>query len=203
MINATTIEDIEINISERSENNYIAIVLFCRYRRDESSLPWRIAANNINYHYRSGKELDIYVPGFSFYGSSDRPELGKAMALENAEPLGFYYPKALVDAENFLRKRMPGFNLGSSVVAVAIEVENGVPDWENGAVMNLSDRSAEDAEQQIMSIIDGSKKSPGTIGPSAGLFINKFRLNVLVSFLVQNGWNAASAFAGFGALILN
>lgn len=203
MIDAATINDIERKISERSDANYVALILFCRYRKDKASLPWRVAANNINYHYRSGEELDIYVPGFSFYGENNRAELGASIKLDASEPFGFYYPKALVDAEDFLRAKMPGFCLGSSVVAVAIEVENGVPDWSNGAVMNLSERSAEDAEAQIMSIIEASKKSQGRIDPSTAVFRRNFRLNSLVSFLMNNGWSAASAFAGVGALILS
>ena len=203
MINAATIEDIERKILERGNSNYIVLILFCRYRKDKSSLPWRIAANNINYHHTSGKELDIYVPGFSFYGANERDELGDAIALENSDPFGFYYPQALVDAEDFFKNKMLGFHLGSSVVAVAIEVENGVPDGRNGAIINLSKQSAEDAEAQIMAIIEGCKKSQGGINPSTVMFRRNFRLNGLVNFLVRNGWSAASAFSGIGALILN
>ena len=203
MIDATTIEEIKIKISERRSGGKIALVLFCRYRKDASSLAWRVAANNINYHYRSGEELDIYVPGFSFYGRSRAPELGLAIKIDNSQPLGYYYPKVLVDAENFFRTEMLGFQLGSSVVAVAIEVQDGAPDWKNGAVMNLSNRSAEDAERQIMSIIDGCKNIPGIIDPSTAMFRRNFRLSSLVGYLTRNGWSVASAFSGAGALILN
>lgn len=202
MLDAYTIEDIKKNISERKKGGYIALILFCRYRKDESSLPWRIAANNINYHYTSGEELDIYVPGFSFYDMSGRRDIGNAIELENSHPFGFYYPKILVESEAFFKKEMKDFHLGSSVVAVAIEVENGVPDWKNGAVMNLSHQSAEDAEKQIMEIIEGCKKSQGNVDPSTAKFRRNFRLNNLVDFLMRNGWNAASAFSGIGALIL-
>lgn len=202
MINASTIEDIEKEIANRRNENYIALILFCRYREDKSSLPWRVAANYINYHHRSGEGLDIYVPGFSFYGSNKRESLGDAMELKNSEPFGFYYPKALVDAEDFFKKEMAGFHLGSSVVAVAIEVDNGSPDWKNGAVMNLSNRSAEDVEAQLMEIIDGCKSSQGMIAPNVAQFNRSFRLNGLVGFLLRNGWNAVAAFSGVGALIL-
>lgn len=202
MIDAATIKDIERKIMSRGDSNYIALILFCRYREDTSSLPWRIAANNINYHYVSGKELDIYVPGFSFYGINEREELGDAVELKNSNPFGFYYPQALVEAEGFFKNEMQGFHLGSSVAAVAVEVERGVPDWKNGAIINLSRHSAEDAEAQIMAIIDGCKKSQGKIDPSAMTFRRNFRLNGLVNFLVRNGWSAASAFSGIGALIL-
>lgn len=202
VIDATTIDDIKQQILQRKGGSYISLILFCRYRRDEASLPWRIAANNINYHYRSGEELDIYVPGFSFYGRSKGGDLGTAVKLENAKPFGFYYPKVFNDAEDFLRKEMKGFHLGSSVVAVAIEVQDGVPDWKNGAVMNLSQRSAEDAESQIMMIIEGCKSSPGRTPPSAN-FQRNFRLNGLVNFLSNYGWSAASTFTGVGALFLS
>ena len=203
MIDATTIEEIKTKISERNGGNYIVLILFCRYRKDELSLAWRVAANNINYHYSSGKDLDIYVPGFSFYGESTGRELGDKIQIENSAPFGFYYPKVLVDAEKFFEIEMSGFYLGSSVVAVAVEVNNGAPDWKNGAVMNLSNGSVEKAEAQIMVIINGCKNYPGTIDSSIAIFERNFRLNSLVGFLVRNGWTAASAFAGLGALILN
>lgn len=187
---------------ERKGDSYISLILFCRYRKDESSLPWKIAANNINYHYRSGKDLDIYVPGFSFYGRSEGDDLGTPVRLYNAEPFGFYYPKVFTDAEDFLRKEMKGFHLGNSVVAVAIEVQDGVPDWKNGAVINLSQSSADDAENQIMMIIDGCKHAPNRTPASAAKFQRNFRLNGLVNYLSACGWSAASAFAGVGALFL-
>ncbi|MDS9467923.1 hypothetical protein RGQ15_10130 [Paracoccus sp. MBLB3053] len=202
MIDAATIKDIEERIGERDKGNYIALVLFCRYRDDELSVPWRVAANFINYHFSSGRDLDIFVPGFSFYGANHRDDLGHAVKLRNSKPQGYYYPKALVDAEEFLTENMPGFHLGSSVTAVAIEVEDDVPDWKNGAVINLSNGPMEEVERQIMEIINGSKISQGTVDPSSAKFRRNFRLNSLVKVLVEHGWDAASAFSGIGALVL-
>lgn len=204
VIDAITIDNIKQKIFERRKGeSYISLILFCRYRKDEISLPWRIAANYINYHYSSGKDLDIYVPGFSFYGINEGNNFGTPVMLENAKPFGFYYPEVFADAEDFFKKEMKGFYLGSSVVAVAIEVQDGVPDWKNGAVMNLSQRSAEDAESQIMTIIEGCKNSPGQTPASASKFKRNFRLNGLVNYLSNYGWSAASTFAGVGALFLN
>lgn len=97
---------------------------------------------------------------------------------------------------------MSGFRLGSSVTAVAIEVNNGAPDWGNGAIMNLSNRTAVDAERHLMEIIEGSKRASGKVEPSVRSFERNYRLNNLVDFLLKNGWSATSAFSGLGALFL-
>jgi hypothetical protein len=203
MIDATTIDEIQAAIADRHGGDYIVLIVFCRYRKDRMSLPWRLAANNINFHYSAGADLDIYVPGFSFYGRNEGEQFGHAIEIKNSEPFGYYYPKVLVEAEEFFRREMRGFQLGSSVVAVAVEVNGGAADWRNGAVMNFTDRTAEGAERQMMSIIYGCKSSPGLVQPSVARFQRNHRLNCLVDFLTRNGWSAASAFTGAGALIID
>ncbi|MDO5623040.1 MAG: hypothetical protein Q4G24_16510 [Paracoccus sp. (in: a-proteobacteria)] len=202
MIDASTIEDIEKEIAGRPNKNHLAIIIFCRYRKDRSSLPLRVASNQINYHYSSGEDLDIYVPGFSFCGIDKRKSLGKAMSLKAAELFGHYHPKALLNAQSYLKEKISGFHLGSSVVAVAIEVDNGLPMRKNGDVINLSDFSAKKAEAQLMNIIEGCKGSQGMTTPDLGQFRTSFRLNRLVDFFLRNGWSAATTFSGLGALIL-
>lgn len=203
MIDATTIAEISGEIERRGKGDCIVLVLLCRYRNDTGSLPWKIVVNAMNIHYASGPDVDIYVPGFSFYGVSSKPGLGEIVPIENSNPLGYYYPKVLADAAAFLRGNITGMQVGATVTLIALEVRSNLPDWGNGVVMDLSSFSDVDAERQLMSVIDGCKVTPGMIEPSIQHFKANFKLNNLVSYLSSHGWSIASAFTGVGALLLS
>lgn len=204
MIDALTISDIEEKIKNSAKRDYIALLLLCRYRDDPQSAPWRIAANGMNFHYQSGPNVDIYVPGFSFYGITEDKNLGVSIRLKNSEPLGYYYPQVSAEAYNFLKERVKGLSVGSSVSLIALEVKDGKPNWHESAVMDLSKIDIISAEEKFMGVIDACKVSAGHIKiENAKFFKKSFRLEGLVSYLSENGWTIVSTLASVGSLVLS
>lgn len=204
MIDALTIDDIEEEINKSSKGDYIALVLLCRYRNDPQSVPWRIAVNGMNFHYQSGPNVNIYVPGFSFFGKTGRSNLGVSVRLENSDPLGYYYPKVSSEAYDFIRKRMKGLNIGSSVSLIALDVKGNKPNWHEGVVMDLSKVDINSAEEKFMEVIDACKVSAGHIQIKDARFFKKsYRLENLVSYLSENGWTIVSTLASVGSLVLS
>lgn len=202
MQKAVTISEIENKIIEENKGSYIILILLSQYRNDPQSIPWRIAANSMNFHHQSGPDVDIYVPGFSLEGENPKEDLGEWISLENSNPLRYYYPQASTQVYDFLKNNMKGISAASNLCLIAVEVKDNIPDWRDGIVMDLSKIRVELAEERIVEAIEGCKKSVGHINVGGVRFFKRNnRLNRFAAHLSANGWNMASVLVGVGALM--